>query len=135
MALDILVRSRHSAKAAKRFLRRLLKSLQLVPRVIITDKLKSYGTAKREVLPDAAPRQSRYLNNRAENSHRPIRRQERQMRRFKSRGQAQRFLFAHSFVYGDFCPCRDRMAVSECRILRANAFKVWRQQTCARTAT
>jgi putative transposase len=68
-ALDILVQSRRSAKAAKRFLRKLLKSLQYVPRVIVTDNLSSYAAAKREILPGVEHRQSRYLNNRAEVSH------------------------------------------------------------------
>jgi putative transposase len=72
--------------------------LQYVPRAIVTDKLGSYGAAKREVLPDVEHRQSRYLNNRAENSHRPTRRRERQMQRFKSPQQAQHFLSAHSFI-------------------------------------
>ena len=63
--LDILVQSRRNAKAAKRFFKKLLKGLQYVPRVLVTDKLKSYGVAKREVLPGVEHRQSRYLNNRA----------------------------------------------------------------------
>src|SRR5690349_11208411 len=74
VVLDILVQSRRNAKAAKRFFKRLLKGLQFAPRVIVTDKLKSYGAAKREVLPDVEHRRSRYLNNRAENSHQPTRR-------------------------------------------------------------
>ena len=82
VVLDILVQSRRDAKAAKRFFKRLLRGLQYVPRVIVTDKLRSYGAAKRKVLPDVEHRQSRYLNNRAENSHRPTRRRERQMQRF-----------------------------------------------------
>ncbi len=82
--LDILVQSRRNAKAAKRFFRKLLKGLQYVPRVIVTDKLRSYAAAKREVLPGVEHRQSRYLNNRAEVSHQPTRRRERQMQRFKS---------------------------------------------------
>ena len=134
VVLDILVQSRRNAKAAKRFFKRLLKGLQFAPRVIVTDKLKSYGAAKREVLPDVEHRQSRYLNNRAENSHQPTRRRERQMQRFKSGRQAQRFLFAHSFIYGHFRPRRHRMAAGEYRALRANAFDVWRQETCARKA-
>src|ERR1043166_8785509 len=69
--LDILVQSRRNQHAAKKFFRKLLKGLQYVPRVIITDKLKSYGAAKREILPGVEHRQSRYLNNRCENSHRP----------------------------------------------------------------
>ena len=77
--LDILVQSRRSAKAATRFFRKLLKGLQYVPRVIVTDKLRSYAAAKREILPGVEHRQSRYLNNSAEVSHQPTRRRERQM--------------------------------------------------------
>jgi putative transposase len=87
VVLDILVQERRNGKAAKRFFKRLLKGLQYVPRVIITDKLGSYGVAQRRLLPNVEHRQSRYLNNRAENSHRPTRRRERQMQRFKSSGQ------------------------------------------------
>ena len=72
--LDILVQSRRNAKAAKRFFRKLLKGLRYVPRVIVTDKLKSYAAAQREILPSVEHRQSRYLNNRAEVSHQPTRR-------------------------------------------------------------
>ncbi len=90
--LAILVQSRREARAAKRFFRKLLKGLQYVPRMIVTDKLRSYGAAKREVLPSVEHRQSRYLNNRAEVSHQPTRRRERQMQRFKSARHAQRFL-------------------------------------------
>ena len=132
--LDILVQSRRNTKAAKRFFKKLLKGLQFARRVIVTDKLKSYGAPKREVLPDVEHRQSRYLNNPAENSHQPTRRRERQMQRFKSGRQAQRFLFAHSFIYGHFRSRRHRMAAGEYRALRANAFGVWRQGTCARKA-
>ena len=71
--LDILVQSRRNAKAAKRFFRELLKGLQYVPRVIITDKLRSYGAAKREILQGWEHRQHKGLNNRAENSHQPTR--------------------------------------------------------------
>jgi len=69
--LDILVQSRRNKKAAKRFFRKLLKGLRYVPRVIITDKLKSYAAAKREILPAVEHRQHKGLNNRAENSHQP----------------------------------------------------------------
>ncbi len=134
VVLDILVQPRRDAKAAKRFFKRLLRGLQYVPRVIVTDKLRSYGAAKREVLPDVEHRQSRYLNNRAENSHRPTRRRERQMQRFKSLRQAQEFLFAHSFIYGHFRPRRHHMAASSHRAARARAFNVWQQETCVRKA-
>jgi putative transposase len=84
--LDILVQSRRNKQAAKKFFRKLLKGLQYVPRVVITDKLKSYGAAKREILPGVEHRQSRYLNNRCENSHRPTRQREHRMQGFKSPG-------------------------------------------------
>ena len=69
VVLDILIQERRDAKAAERFFRRRLKGVDYVPRVIVTDKLRSYGVAKRHLLPDVEQRQSRYLNNRAENSH------------------------------------------------------------------
>ncbi|MBV9777788.1 MAG: DDE-type integrase/transposase/recombinase [Acetobacteraceae bacterium] len=79
VVLDILVQDRRSAAAAKRFFKRLLAGLKYKPRKIVTDGLRSYGVARRELLPEARHRSSRYLNNRAENSHRPTRRRERQM--------------------------------------------------------
>jgi len=88
--LDILVQRRRDKKAAKKFFRKLLKGLLYVPRVIVTDKLKSYGAAKREILPGVEHRQHRYLNNRVENSYKPTRQRERRMQRFKSPGHAQR---------------------------------------------
>src|SRR5258707_10316888 len=86
--LDILVHSRRDKKAAKRFFRKLLTGLRYVPRVIITDKLKSYGAAKAEVMPSVEHIQQKYQNNRAENSHQPTRLREKAMRRFKSAGHA-----------------------------------------------
>jgi hypothetical protein len=112
--------------------RRLLKGLQYVPRVIVTDKLRSYGVAQRQILPEVEHRQSRYLNNRAENSHRPTRRRERHMQRFKSPKQAQDFLFAHSFIYGHFRPRRHRLAASVYRAARTEAFNIWQQENFAR---
>src|SRR6202163_3090064 len=84
--LDILVQSRRDKKAAKKFFRKLLKGLRYVPRVIITDKLRSYSAAKAEVMPSVEHLQQKYQNNRAENSHRATRLRERLMRRFKSAG-------------------------------------------------
>ncbi|SDD96787.1 IS6 family transposase [Belnapia rosea] len=81
VVLDILVQERRNATAAKRFFKRLLAGLKYKPRKIITDGLRSYGVAQREVLSGVRHRTSRYLNNRAENSHRPTRRRERQMQR------------------------------------------------------
>ena len=134
IVLDILVQERRDAKAAKRFFKRLLKGLQNVSRVIVTDKLRSYGAAKRQILPNVEHRQSRYLNNRAENSHRPTRRRERQMQRFKSPEQAQNFLSAHSFIYGHFHPRRHLLAANAYRAVRSEAFKIWQWETCARNA-
>ena len=100
--LDILVQRQRDKQAAKRFFRKLLKGLTYVPRVIITDQLKSYGAALREILPSVEHRQHRYLNNRAENSHQPTRHRERRMQRFKSAGQAQRFLAAYGPITEHF---------------------------------
>jgi putative transposase len=82
MVLDILVTQRRNKEAAKRFFLKLLKGLKYEPRVIITDKLRSYGAALREVLPHVEHRQHKDLNNRAENSHRPTQRREKVMQKF-----------------------------------------------------
>jgi len=132
VVLDILVQERRDGTAAKRFFRRLLKGLHYVPRVIVTDKLRSYGVAKRQLLPRVEHRQSRYLNNRAENSHRPTRRRERQMQRFKSLEQAQTFLSAHAFIHGHFHPRRHLLTADAYRAIRLIGFDVWHQETCAR---
>src|SRR5712664_3564062 len=108
--LDILVQRRRNKSAAKKFFRKLLKSLTYVPRVLITDKLQSYGAAKRDLLPGVAHRQHRYLNNRAENSHQPTRQRERRMQRFKSSGHAQRFLAAYGPVAQHFRPRRHQVS-------------------------
>ena len=131
VVLDVLVQKRRDGKAAKRFFTRLLQGLKYGPRVIVTDKLKSCGVAKRAMLTAVEHRQSRYLNNRAENSHRPTRRRERQMQRFKSSRQAQQFLSAHAFIHGHFHPCRHLMKARDYRLARAKAFNIWMQETCA----
>jgi putative transposase len=96
--------------AGKRFFRKLLKGLTYMPRMIIRDRLKSYGAALRESLPSVEHRQYRYLNNRAENSHRPSRQRERRMQRFKSAGKAQRFLAAYCLIASHFRPRRHRLS-------------------------
>ena len=125
--LDILVQSRRSAKAAERFFRKRLKGSQYVPRVLVTDKLRSCAAAKREVLPSVGRRQSRYLNNRAEVSHQPTRRRERQMQRFKSARHAQRFLSAHARIHNHFQLRRHRLTADQHRAARAAAFRTWRE--------
>jgi putative transposase len=132
--LDILVQRRRHKKAAKKFFRKLLKGLMYVPRVIITDKLTSYGAAKREVLPSVEHRQHRYLNNRAENSHQPTRQRERRMQGFKSPGHAQRFLAAYGPIAQHFRPRRHRLSAPEYRQEMSQRFDSWRQITSLPTA-
>ncbi|MBO1909586.1 IS6 family transposase [Microvirga sp. 3-52] len=126
--LDILVQSRRNAKAAKRLLRKLLKKQGTAPRVMITDKLASYGAAKREIMPGIEHRQHQGLNNRAENSHQPTRRRERIMKRFKSAGQAQRFLSIHDQV-GNLLRRPANTNAAAHRQSRAEAIKIWAEVT------
>lgn len=102
--IDILVQPKRDHFAAIRFFHKLLRTTGCQPRVIITDKLRSYGAAKKIILPRVAHRQSRYLNNRAENSHQPTRQRERRMKRFKSPEHAQRFLERHDILAAHFRP-------------------------------
>ncbi len=113
--LDILVQNRRDKTAARRFFRRLLKKTRTVPRVVVTDKLRSYGAAHREVMPSVEHRQSKYLNNRAENSHQPTRQRERAMKGFRSTGAAQRFLSAFSGISPHFRPRRHLMTAHDYR--------------------
>jgi putative transposase len=109
VVLDILVTSRRNAKAATRFFRKLLKGLRSVPRVLITDKLASYGVAHRRLTPSVEHRRSKYLNNRAGNSHQPTPQRERAMKRFASSGSAQRFLSCFSGISPHFRPRRHQL--------------------------
>jgi putative transposase len=125
MVLDVLVQRRRDKRAAKRLLRKLLKKQMRAPRVMVTDKLPSYGAAKKDLMPGVEHRRHKGLNNRAENSHQPTRRRERQMKRFKSAGQAQRFLSAHDPINNLFHLRRDHVSASEYRAARARAFGTW----------
>jgi putative transposase len=127
--LDILVQSHRNKKAAKKFFRKLLKRLTYVPRVIITDKLKSYGAAKRDILPGVEHRQHRYLNNRAENSHQPTRQRERHMQGFKSPRHAQRFLAAYGPIAQHFRPRRHQLSALAYRHEMAQRFQSWHEVT------
>jgi len=124
--LDILVQSRRNKEAA---LRLLLKRQCRPPRVMITDKLASYKAAKREIMPGVEHRQHKGLNNRAENSHQPTRRRERQMKRFKSPGHAQRFLSAHDGINNLFHLRRYQISAAQYRATRTAAFQVWAEVT------
>ena len=134
VVLDILVEDRRDATAAKRFFKCLLHGLQYKPRRLVTDGLRSYRVAHRDIMPEVKHRQSRYLNNRAENSHRPTHRRERQMQRFKSPGQAQRFLSAHGIIYSHFRPRRHLLTAQHHRRSRSAAFRIWQQETCSHFA-
>jgi putative transposase len=125
IVLNVLVQSRRDQRAAKRLLRKLLKRQGRAPRVMITDKLASYSAAKREVMPGVEHRRHKGLNNRAENSHQPTRRRERQMKRFKSAGQAQRFLSTHDQINNLFPLCREHVTATEYRAARTRAFELW----------
>jgi putative transposase len=111
--LDVLVQSRRDKQAAKRLLRKLLGRQGRPPRVLITDKLASYPAAKQELMPGVEQRRHKGLNNRAEKSHQPTRRRERQMKQVKSAGQAQRFLSAHDRTNNLFLLCREHAPATE----------------------
>jgi len=125
--LDILVQSRRDKKAAKKFFRKLLKGLRYVPRVIVTDKLKSYSAARAEVMPSVEHLQQKYQNNRAENSHQPTRLPERVMRRFKSSGHAQRFLSAFGIITSNFRPGRHLCTADVYREMMTRRFAAWKE--------
>ncbi len=127
--LDILVQRRRDKQAAKTFFRKLLKGCQYIPRVIITDRLASYGAAKREMLPGVGHRQHRYLNNRAGNSHQPMRQRERRMQRLQSPGHAQRFLAAYGPIAQHFRPRRHLLFAPEYRQVMVQRFQSWREVT------
>ena len=129
MVLDILVTKRRNKGAAKRFFCKLLKGLDYEPRVIVTDKLRSYGAALREVLPHVEHRQHKGLNNRAENSHRPTRRREKVFQRFKSMAHAHQFLSPFGLIYEHFKPKRHLMSVADYRKIMVNRFESWHEVT------
>jgi putative transposase len=129
--IDILVQPRRNRRAAERFFRKLLKGQGSEPRRLVTDKLRSYGAAHRTIMPSVIHVTERYANNRAEVSHEPTRQRERQMRRFKSTAQAQRFLSAHGVIQNLFRVGRHLVRAPNHRTLRARAFRVWDEVTCA----
>ena len=127
--VDVFLQARRDGKAAKRFFKRLLRSHGEEPRKIVTDKLRSYGVAHRELIPDVIHDTSRYANNRAELSHQPTRVRERGMRRFKTHRQAQRFLNIHAAVYNLFNLGRHLVSAQHYRNLREDAFGLWSEAT------
>jgi putative transposase len=127
--LDVLVQSRRNKKAAKRLFRKLLKKQARAPRVLITDKLKSYSAAKREIMPGVEHRQHKGLNNRAENSHQPTRRRERIMKRFKSPRQVQQFLSTHDQIANVFTRRLNQETAAKFHSARNQAFTNWAEVT------
>jgi len=123
--VDVFLQARRDGNAAKRFFRRLLRRHGGEPRKIVTDKLRSYRVAHRELIPEAIHDTSQYANNRAEQSHEPTRVRERGMRRFKSVAQAQRFLGTHAAVYNLFNLGRHLIRAEHYRNLRIIAFSEW----------
>ena len=123
--VDVFLQTRRDGAAAKRFFKRLIRNHGGEPRKIVTDKLRSYGVAHRELMPDVIHDTSQYANNRAEQSHEATRVRERGMRRFKSFKQAQIFLGAHAAVSNLFNLGRHLVRVEHYRNLRVSAFEEW----------
>jgi putative transposase len=132
--LDVLLQRRRDTGAAKRFFYKLLKKQGFVPRVMVTDKLKSYEAAKKQVMPSIEHRKHKRLNNRAENSHQPTRVRERRMGRFKSPGQAQRFLSAFEPIREQFHPKQHQLSAKRYREQLRQRFEEWREIACLKIA-
>ena len=129
VVLDEILQARRNKRAAKRLLVRLMKRTGLVPKRIVTDKLRSYGAAKREVAPGLDHWSHKGLNNRAENSHLPFRKRERAMHGYRSPGALQRFVSIHSVIRNSFSvPARRRKALT-IRYHRMEAIDAWRSAT------
>jgi putative transposase len=127
--LDVLVQPRRSAKAALRFFKKLLKGLQYVPRVMITDKLRSYKAAKRKLLKPTEHRRHKRLNNRIEVLHQPTRLREKQMRRFKSPPHVQLFLSVFGVLRNWFKIGLSKLSAKERRRKLKEAFAHWHHIT------
>jgi len=124
--VDVFLQARRDGSAAKRFFRLLLRNYGGEPRKIVTDKLRSYAVAHRELIPEAMHSTEQYENNRGEQSHEVTRVRERGMRKFKSVGQAQRFLGVHAAVQNLFNLGRHLVRAQQYRNLRVGAFAAWR---------
>src|SRR3712207_3117062 len=129
--LDLLVQPKRDKAAALRLMRKLIKKQGFAPRVLVTDRLRSYGCAKRELGLSARHEQGLGKNNRAENSHQVVRRRERKMQRFKSAGSAQRFLSLHSAVHNTFNLQRHLVSRRTLRRFRTDAAEQWKRATAA----
>jgi len=124
--VDVFLQTKRSANATKRFFKRMVKKHKGEPRKIVTDKLRSYGVAHRELMPATIHSTEKYANNRAELSHQPTRVRVRGMRQFKSVKQAQRFLNIHAAVYNLFNLGRHLVAAKTYRYFRLGSFASWK---------
>ena len=129
--LDMLVQRRRDRRAALRLMRKLLRKLGFAPKLLTTDKLGSYGAAFRHLGLTGPHEQRLRANNRAENSHQPVRRRERKMQRFKSAGSAQRFLSIHAAIHNTFNLQRHLIPRSTLRAFRAEAAAQWQAAVAA----
>src|SRR3974390_2795648 len=129
--LDVLVQSKRNKHAALKLMRKLLKKYAFAPNRLVTDDLRSYSAAARELGIERRHERGRWKNNRAENSHQPTRRRERKMQRFKSPGSAQKFLSTHAAVYNTFNAQTHLVSAPTYRVLRADALATWRTAVAA----
>jgi transposase-like protein len=129
--LDVFVQSRRHKRAALKLMRKLLRKYAMVPDRLVTDDLRSYGAAARELGIGDRHERGQGKNNRAENSHQPTRRRELKLQRFKSAGSAQKFLSTHAAVFNTFNVQRHLTSAQAHRTLRAEAMKTWREASAA----
>ena len=129
--LDVLVQSKRNKHAALKLMRKLLRTYAFVPERLVTDDLRSYSAAVRDLGIERRHERGRWKNNRVENSHQPTRRRERKMQRFKSPGSAQKFLSTHAAVYNTFNVQRHLTSAQTHRTLRAAAMDTWRTAVAA----
>ena len=123
--VDVYLQAKRDGAAAKRFFKRLLRNHKDDHRKIVTDKLRSYGVAHRELIPETIHSTEQYENNRAEQSHKATRVREKVMRRFKSVRQAQNFLSVHAAVSNLFNLQRHLVRAEHYRNLRTSAYAEW----------
>jgi putative transposase len=129
--LDVLVQSKRNKHAALKLMRKLLRKYAFVPERLVTDDLRSYGAAARDLGVEHLHERGRWKNNRAENSHQPTRRRERKMQRFKSARSAQKFLSTHAAVFNTFNIQRHLTSAQTHRTLRTAAMSTWREVVAA----
>jgi len=130
--LDVLVQTRRNRRAALKLMRKLLKKYGFVPDKLVTDDLRSYSAAARDLGIAKRHERGRWRNNRAENSHQPTRRREHKMQGFKSVGSAQRFLSTHAATYNTFNVQRHLTSARTHRAFRASAVQTWLSQSAAK---